>query len=219
MAGVPLAADGRTPAASQLREACAEYVRLENKRVALFDHVPDDDARAPLHAALSAQQEPFFERIIALRAVSAEDHRARAEAAAAMCDGEIFDHLGEGCWDRMIVAALVRDMVQDRAEPVAPVGVASDRDAGILRDYAEAMRLRGLWEISDEFDDAWFAVADKVASTPAMTNAGRLAKAVMIRDLMEPMQDRWASGDTHDRTSHDPLVWSLVNDLLGYSAA
>lgn len=32
---------------------------------------------------------------------------------------------------------------------------------------------------------------------------------------MAPMQPRWAAGDDEDQSVHDPLVWSLIADLVG----
>jgi len=103
----------------------------------------------------------------------------------------------------------------------AAPGEAAGPDAELLDVCAEAMRLDYLAETAADFDafDAlmfgWDAAVDRITKIPALTRAGIQAKSAIVRHLMAPMQPRWAEGDTHDQTVHDPIVWSLVNDLAG----
>lgn len=136
----PLAAPVASPQ-SGLIEACAEFVRLETARITLIETIEDENERAPSLEALEVQQEPVFERIIGLRAVTAEDHAARAAAFATMCDGEVFEGIASGCWDRMFAAALVRDMVPRAARRIAAPAPADSHDAELLGLCALAMRL------------------------------------------------------------------------------
>lgn len=108
---------------------------------------------------------------------------------------------------------LAMSLVRDLAGEVAP-----GPDDELIRLCTEAMRQDGIWETSDrEAGDRagglWFELTGVIAATPARTVEGMRAKAGIIYRLMEPMQPRWAAGDNEDQTIHDPLVWSLVNDL------
>ena len=216
----PLGAPAAAPQ-SGLIEVCADYVRLEKARIALFERIEDENERASMVEPFDAQQEPLFERIINLRAVTAEEHVARATAFATMCDGEVFDGLESGCWDRMFAAAMVRDLAPPAASKVVPPLAVESQDTELLRLCAEAGRLDRLSAGEGDLDAAnaafngWFDVVDQIVTIRARTADGIRAKALVIRGLMAPMQPRWAEGDDHDQTAHDPLVWSLITDMMG----
>ena len=96
---------------SPLISACAEFIRIETARCTLFDTIDDEGVRDPLLDELAEEQEPYFEMIMTMLASSPAEHRARAEAFAAMCNGEVFEDAESGCWNHRFAAALVRDLV------------------------------------------------------------------------------------------------------------
>lgn len=100
---------GGTPPERGLAAACGEFRRLEQERNSIT-WPTNDEEWAAVHAEYDARQKPVLDRIVAMRAVTLEDHRARAEALLSMFDGAALDGLKSTCWDDKLAAAMLRDL-------------------------------------------------------------------------------------------------------------
>ena len=101
---------------SALIAVCDAFIALERRKIRLFDDIEDDRQREPLLKRIDTAQNPLVNQISAALAVTVQDHRARAAALAAMSSGWRFEKADGGCWDDMMVAALVRDLVSVRGD-------------------------------------------------------------------------------------------------------
>lgn len=116
--------------------------------------------------------------------------------------------------------------------PVLAIATPSGPDAGLLTECAEATRLRAVMNAAvkaimglpfaeadarqDELDNATFAycnAVEQIASVPAVTRAGILAKAVILRESIE--EEIGLSGGEVMGDRQHKLGWSLAGDLLG----
>jgi hypothetical protein len=206
---------------------CAAFDDLQRRKAGLFQTIPDDREREPRIEAIEDEQEPLLYRLADLRATTAGQHAARAQTLSFYLGvDQLREDAESDLWPNRLTAAILRDLsmaAATAAQPERPGPSAPDPDSELLRQCATAVRLEYLsgaddQEAADRATRAWFVVADAIAARPARTAGGMRAKAAIIRRLMEPMQSRWAEGDTFDRTWHDPLVWSLVNDLAAVPA-
>ncbi len=111
------------------------------------------------------------------------------------------------------------------AAPASGTTKQDELDGALLAICAEAMRLDREADTADDGDaidamlDRWGELADVIAVTPARTPEGLQAKAGIIWRSMENMHRAWEAGDTEYQEVHDPLVWSLVNELTGRTPA
>ena len=96
---------------AELLAACAAADAIQARIDALWADpvlVKDDARRDPLVAALDAEEEPFLEQVYELTATTLAGHMARARTLAGW-DKETFKP--GGCWNDLLAAALVRDLV------------------------------------------------------------------------------------------------------------
>ena len=98
---------------AELLAACAAFDALEHEAEALQvgpGRIENDEARSRALAVIVARQEPWLERMCALRAGGPAGWRARARSLA-LWDRDMLADYEMGYTDRRLLAALLRDMV------------------------------------------------------------------------------------------------------------
>ncbi len=111
--GVPCAGLEVTGPDAELLAACAAFDALEHEAEALHlgpGRIADDEARSQALAAIVARQEPWLERMCAIRVASPVCWQARARSLA-LWDRDMLVGYEHGYTDQRLLAALLRDMV------------------------------------------------------------------------------------------------------------
>lgn len=96
---------------AELLAALAEFIAVEERRAPLYDREPGDETKERAMAALDDRQQPLFDRLLELRAMTPEGIRARAETLARYEPGIVARGLEGGDWVECMVAAIVRDLL------------------------------------------------------------------------------------------------------------
>ena len=97
---------------AELLAACVAFDALEHEAAALHagpGHIVDDEARSSALAVIKARQEPWLERVCALRVSSPVCWQARARSLA-LWDRDMLAGYETGYTDQRLLAALLRDM-------------------------------------------------------------------------------------------------------------
>lgn len=111
--GVPCAGLEVTGPDAELLAACAAFDTLEHEVEALHvgpGRIVDDEVRSQAMAAIVARQEPWLERMCAIRVASPVCWQARARSLA-LWDRDMLAGYEDGYTDQRLLAALLRDMV------------------------------------------------------------------------------------------------------------
>lgn len=111
--GAPCAGLEITGPDAELLAACAAFDALEHEAMALQvgpGRITDDEARSRALAVIVARQEPWLERMCAIRVTNPVCWQARARSLA-LWDRDMLADYEEGYTDQRLLAALLRDMV------------------------------------------------------------------------------------------------------------
>lgn len=98
-----------------IQSLCADFDALQRSKHRVFDMPSESDAdfyrRDLALEAIEIKQEPMVERMSAMRATTMDDHRARARSIAGwLGKDQLAEDAESCCWDKRMVAALVRDL-------------------------------------------------------------------------------------------------------------
>ena len=110
--GAPCAGLEVTGLDAELLSACAAFDALEYEAMALQvgpGRITDDEARSRALAVIVARQEPWLERMCAIRVVSPVCWQARARSLA-LWDRDMLADYEDGYTDQRLLDALLRDM-------------------------------------------------------------------------------------------------------------
>lgn len=97
---------------AELLAACVAFDTLEHEAMALHagpSRIADDEARSLALAGIKARQEPWLERMCAIRVTSPVCWQARARSLA-LWDRDMLADYEAGYTDQRLLAALLRDM-------------------------------------------------------------------------------------------------------------
>ena len=101
-----------TGPAAELLSACAAFDALEHEAMTLQvgpGRIADDEARSRALAGINARQEPWLDRMCAIRVTSPVCWQARARSLA-LWDRDMLADYETGYTDQRLLAALLRDM-------------------------------------------------------------------------------------------------------------
>jgi hypothetical protein len=196
----------------ELIRLCAEFDALERRIISFHTggsaYIVDDAARQRAIDPIQDEQLPLLDRIVELRAITAEGWKARA--ATLVLYTPHYVNVREPYVDQRMIGALLRDMVaMDLRDPTA----ASDAELlALCAGYQKQHDIAHAADVEDYEEplDASWRLADEIAVTPALTDVGRRAKAAMAARLFS----------VEDRSDHDcRIVMAVLRDLAGSAAA
>ena len=101
------------PPDAALIAACTEFLRIQRAFEAYYDMLPGDMAKDDPHAAMLEPLDGLADRIVALRATTAEGHLARARCAAFhyLSHHRLTQDDPDGAFETRFEAAGLRDLV------------------------------------------------------------------------------------------------------------
>ena len=105
---------------AELIRLCADFDALQRQYIDCFPGgrttIDDDDERLQALAVFEEPQKELLRRILHTKATTPAGFLARARTYYLYMDEEIFDPDDSPYWDKMMIGALIRDMVEARHE-------------------------------------------------------------------------------------------------------